>query len=49
MRRTDPMNSDDAAANGVNVLHRHVLEVALEAESLLARVFDELITELVVI
>jgi hypothetical protein len=43
------MNSNDVAANGANVLHRHVLEVALEAESLLARGFDEMIIELVVI
>jgi hypothetical protein len=39
------MNSNDVAANGVNVLYCHVLEVALEAESLLARGFDKVITE----
>jgi hypothetical protein len=39
------MNFNDIAANSVNMLHRHVLEVALEAESLLARGFDEVITE----
>jgi hypothetical protein len=38
------MNSNDVAANGENVMQRHVLEVPLESGSLLARGFDEVIT-----
>jgi hypothetical protein len=41
------MNSDDVAANSENMMHHHVLEVTLEAQSLLARGFDEVITDLV--
>jgi hypothetical protein len=38
------MNSDDAAVNSVNMMHGHVLEVALDERSLLVRGIDELMT-----
>jgi hypothetical protein len=41
------MNSDDAAANSDNMLHVHVLEVALDEYSNLAEGISEVITEAV--
>jgi hypothetical protein len=41
------MNTDNVAANRNNVMHHHVLEVEHDEASLLARGFDEVITELV--
>jgi hypothetical protein len=41
------MNSDDVVANCDNLMHRHVLEVALDECSNLAKGISELITECV--
>jgi hypothetical protein len=39
------MNSDDVVANSNNLMHRHVLEVALDEYSNLAEGISEVITE----
>jgi hypothetical protein len=41
------MNTGNVAANSNKVMHHHVLEVDHDEVSLLARGFDEVITELV--
>jgi hypothetical protein len=38
------MNSDDVAANDDNMMHHHVLEVALESGSILVRGLVDMIT-----
>jgi hypothetical protein len=38
------MNSDDVAANSDNMMHHHVLEVALESVSILVRVLVDMNT-----
>jgi hypothetical protein len=41
------MNSDDAAVNSDNMMHGHVLEVALDEYSYLAKGISEVVTEVV--
>jgi hypothetical protein len=45
MRRTNPTNSEGVAANNDNLMHRHVLEVAIDERSPLVQGIIEMIAE----